>query len=90
MKDTSPAKDSYSSHYQYTDPGITISVPEFSYVIEQEEKEGMEKGWDNVEGIGLLEKEKNSTNAWEGGKKMGFAQVVRETMLKEKGVGSIS
>ena len=107
MKDTSPAKDSYSSHYQYTDPGITISVPQFSYgqrekecrrpenhdsayVIEQEEEGGTEKGWDNVEGIGVLEKEKNSTNAWGGGKKMGFAQVVRETMLKEKGVGSIS
>ena len=90
MKDTSPAKDSYSSHHQYTDPGITISVPEFSYVIEQEEKQGMEKGWDNVEGIGLSEKENNSTNAWGGGKKMGFAQVVRETMLKEKGVSSSS
>ena len=38
MNDKSPAKDSYSSHYQYTDPGITISVPEFSYG--QREKDG--------------------------------------------------
>ena len=107
MNDTSPAKDSYSSHYQYTDPGITISVPEFSYgqrekdcrrpgnhdspyVIEPEEDGGTEKGWDNVEGIGLSEQGKKSINALGGGKKMGFAQVVRETMLKEKGVSSIS
>ena len=107
MTDTVTAKDSYSSHYPYTDPGITISVPEFSYgkreqdcrrlenqdascVIEQDEKKGAEKRWDNVEGIGPLEKENNSMNAWKGAKKMGFAQVVRETMLKEKGVSSIS
>ena len=94
MTDTDPSKDSYSSHYQYTDPGITISVPEFPYdsarVIEQEEKEGTEKGWDTVEGTGSLEKENHSINACGGGKKMGFAQVVRETMLKEKGVSSIS
>ena len=32
----------------------------------------------------------NHINAWGAGKKMGFAQAVRETMLKEKGVSTIS
>ena len=50
----------------------------------------MQKAWDNEERIGLLEKENISINAWGGGKRIGFAKVVRETMLKEKGVSSIS
>ena len=105
MTDTAPAKDSCNSHYQHTEPGITISVPEFSYgqrdqdyrkfenhnlAYTEEEKEGTVKRWDNGEGVGLLEKETNSLNTLGGGKKLGFAQVVRETMLKEKGVSSIS